>query len=186
MDFDLYQFHEGIKKDGVLFCYSGPISQATVEGIGVTLRLNMEIAEAGGYTTQNVFLVFVEQMQNILNYSEEWLTSELDADKELRKGILVISQAEGYFHVYCGNRILNKDMDVFRNRIESVRLLGKEELKALYKERRKGEREPGSKGAGLGLIDMARRSGKPMEYQFTKIDDTYSFFSIRVSVEDRT
>jgi hypothetical protein len=185
MSLDLYQFHEGIKKEGILFCYSGPISQSTVEGIGATLRLNMEIGDAGTTTSQAVFSVFVEQMQNILNYSAETLGGEPETDKELRKGVLVIGHDEEGFFIYCGNRILNRDLERLKARIEAVRLLDKDALKALYKERRKSEPDEGSKGAGLGLIDMARKAGKPMEYAFMGIDGTYSFFSIKVCVQEK-
>jgi len=185
MSLNLYQFHEGIKKEGILFCYSGPISQSTVEGIGATLRLNMELEDAGASTAQTVFSVFVEQMQNILNYSAEKLGSIPETEKELRKGVLVIGHAEDGFFVYCGNRILNGDIEGLRSRIEAIRLLDKDSLKTLYKEKRKADPEAGSKGGGLGLIDMARKAGKPMEYGFTEIDGTFSFFSIKVSVQEK-
>jgi N-acyl-D-aspartate/D-glutamate deacylase len=182
MGLDLHQFHEEIKKQGIMFCYSGPISQSTVEGIGATLRINMEIGEAGGRTTQSIFAVFVEQMQNILNYSAEKLANSPDAEKELRRGVLVIGSADDGFFVYCGNRIFNRDVAALKQRIEAVRLLDKDGLKALYKEKRKAQPDAGSKGAGLGLIDMARKAGKPIEFDFIPIDEAYSFFSIKVSV----
>lgn len=182
MALDLLRFQEEVNREGIMFCYSGPISQSTIEGIGATLRLNMEIAEAGNRTAQTVFLVFVEQMQNILNYSAEILANQTYADKELRRGILVISNIDNFFLVYCGNRIFNKDVEPLQARIDEVMHLDKQSLKELYMERIRLDPHAGSKGAGLGLIDMARRSGKPIEYDFTRIDDTYSFFSIKVSV----
>lgn len=185
MSLDLYQFHEGMKKEGILFCYSGPISQSTVEGIGATLRLNMELEEAGASTSQMVFSVFVEQMQNVLNYSAERLGTVPETEKELRKGVLVIGHEGGGFFIYGGNRILNEDVQGLKERIESIRLLDKEALKNLYREKRKSEPDAGSKGAGLGLIDMARKAGKPIEYLFAKIDERFSFFSIKVSVQGK-
>jgi hypothetical protein len=185
MSLDLYQFHEGIKKEGILFCYSGPISQSTVEGIGATLRLNMEIEDASAPASLTLFSVFVEQMQNILNYSAEKLGTIPDTEQELRKGVLVIGHENGAFFVYCGNRILNQDVEGLRRKIEDIRLLDKDSLKVLYKERRKAEPGAGSKGAGLGLIDMARKAGKPIEYLFTEIDAMFSFFSIKVSIQEK-
>jgi len=41
---------------------------------------------------------------------------------------------------------------------------------------------PGSKGAGLGLIEMARKGSEPIEYSFLSIDDNFSFFTISVVV----
>ncbi|MZP28903.1 hypothetical protein GTO91_04165 [Heliobacterium undosum] len=181
MSFHLHHFHEEIKKEGIIFCYSGPISQATIEGIGQTLRLNMELEEAGFTTSQKVFSIFVEQMQNVLNHSVETVKHSIDPDQELRVGILIIGHEEGHFYIYCGNRVNNSDVDRLREKIEFLRRLDKEELKALYKMTRQQKKaEPERKGAGLGLIEMARRAGKPIEYSFYRIDEAHSFFCLKV------
>lgn len=180
--FDLYNFYNNMKKEKVIFCYSGPISHSTIEGIGSTLRLDLKIEEADMNTSQKIFSVFIEQMQNILNYSEEKIFNDKELEKELRVGVLVIGQVEDEFYVYCGNKIYNKDVDKIKGMIDEISGLSKEELKALYKKRRKDEPAEGSKGAGLGLIEMARKSGRPIEYSFKKLNDEFSFFSIKVLV----
>lgn len=180
--FDLYDFYNNMKKERVIFCYSGPISHSTIEGIGSTLRLDLKIEEADMNTSQKIFSVFIEQMQNILNYSEEKIVNDKQLEKELRVGVLVIGQVDDKFYVYCGNKIYNKDIDKIKGMIDEISGLSKEELKVLYKKRRKGEPAEGSKGAGLGLIEMARKSGRPIEYSFKKLNDEFSFFSIKVLV----
>lgn len=179
---DLYQFYQNIKKENIIFCYSGPISNATVEGIGHTLKLDLEIEDAGFTVSQAIFSIFVEQMQNVLNYSAEKVKEDVELDRELRIGILVIGQEGEGMYVYCGNKIMNSDVDRIRDRIESIRMLDKDELKTLYKEKRRQAPEDGSKGAGLGLIEMARKAGKPIDYSFTYLDSRYSFFSIKVTI----
>ena len=49
--------------------------------------------------------------------------------------------------------------------------MSKDELKALYKEQLRAEPEKGSKGAGLGFMEIARRASKPIEFDFTDVDD---------------
>jgi hypothetical protein len=41
---------------------------------------------------------------------------------------------------------------------------------------------PDSMGAGVGLIEMARKASRPLEYSVEKIDDKFSFFELRVIV----
>lgn len=183
--FDLYDLYNNIKKEKIVFCYSGPISQATIEGIGSTLRLDLKMEEADMSSSQKIFSIFIEQMQNVLNYSEDKIINDKEMEKELRIGVLVIGQEDENFYVYCGNKIYNDDIEKIQKRIDEISGLNAEELKALYKKRRKGEIEEGSKGAGLGLIEMARKSGRPIESSFKKIDDKFSFFSIRVLVFGR-
>lgn len=181
MDLSLYHFYRDLKMKRILFCYSGPMAQASIEGVGSTLRRNLEFEESGKMTQMAVFSTFIEQVQNVLNYSAEKLGSE--ADSELRIGITVIGHddSENYC-VYCGNRVYNSDIERISKSIDSLRDLSKDELKALYKERRRGDPAANSKGAGLGLIEMARRALVPLQYSFEPIDDTLSFFSIKVVI----
>jgi len=183
--FDLYSFYKEIQSDKILFCYSGPISHSTIEGIGHTLRLDLELGEVDFSTSQSVFSTFIEQMQNILNYSADIITKDSEIEKELRSGVLVIGHENDGFFVYCGNKMLNKDVGKLQAKIDSLTGLDKDQLKALYKEKRKQSPDEGSKGAGLGLIEMARKSGKPLEYVFTAIDGDFTFFSIRVVIEGK-
>lgn len=182
MELSLYNLYNDLKAKRILFCYSGPIDQASIEGVGSTLRKNLEFEEAGNVITISVFSIFIEQVQNILNYSAEKL-SRSEYDDDLKIGIVVIGHEEnGNYFVYCGNRVYNKDISKLSENIDLLKNLNKDELKALYKERRKMEPAPGSKGASLGLIEMARKAVKPLEHSFETIDDVFSFFSIKVIV----
>jgi len=183
MELSLYHLYKDLKAKKILLCYSGPIAQASIEGVGETLRRNLEFEAAGTSITLSVFSIFIEQVQNVLNYSAEKLNKDEEDEKDLRVGVVVIGHEEtGDYSVYCGNRVYNWDISKMRNNIELVRNLSKEKLKALYKERRRMDTDSGSKGAGLGLIEMARRSAAPLRYSFEKIDENFSFFSIKVVV----
>lgn len=181
MELSLYDLYKDFKSKNILLCYSGPIAQASIEGVGDTLRRNLEFEAAGSAITLSVFSIFIEQVQNVLNYSAEKLSRDEPNEMGLRVGVVVIGHEEtGDYFVYCGNRVFNRDISKMKESIELVGDLNKDELKALYKERRRMDKQPGSKGAGLGLIEMARRSSAPLEYSFEKIDEDFSFFSIKV------
>jgi hypothetical protein len=38
-------------------------------------------------------------------------------------------------------------------------------------------------GGGLGLVDIARKSGNKLEYQFDQYNDNYFFYSLTISVQ---
>jgi hypothetical protein len=38
----------------------------------------------------------------------------------------------------------------------------------------------------VGLKELFRKSGSKLEYQFKKINDLYSYYTLTVKVEDRT
>lgn len=184
MKLELYDLYRDLKSKRILFCYSGPIAHAGIEGVAQTLRMNLEYDDTGNATKVAVFSIFIEQVQNILNYSAERLGgAETESENELGFGTVAIGrEADGSYFIYCGNRVYNKDTAELGRRIDELKGLSKDELKALYKERRRMEPPPGSKGAGLGLVEIARKAGKPIEYSFRKIDEIFSFFIIKVVV----
>jgi len=56
-------------------------------------------------------------------------------------------------------------------------------LRQHNKERMRGENDnPESKGAGLGLIEIARRATAPISYRFDPINDEMSYFSMYVEI----
>ena len=181
MMFRLYDFYQTMRKDGIIFCFSGPISQPIVEGIGETIKQKMELEDAGMNTTQKVFAIFVEQMQNVLNYSAEKITDESIKDGEMRLGVLIIGREVDRFYVLCGNKVQKEHVGFLRERLDAIRGMDKEQLKNLYREKRKAATGEG-KGGGLGFIDMARKAGEPIAYNFVDVDEDHSFFSIKVII----
>ena len=67
-------------------------------------------------------------------------------------------------------------------KIEQLRTLDAAGLKALYKEQRRKPLTDEACGAGLGLIDMARKTSQPLEYQVQPINDKTAFFTLQAVV----
>ncbi|MBF0289893.1 MAG: hypothetical protein HQM14_18925 [SAR324 cluster bacterium] len=180
----LYKIYQDFMQQGIFMCFNGPLSQNLMVEIGETVKQKMELAEAGTSRISKVFAIMVEQAQNILHYSEEKIPDRdgAGAEYELRFGIISIGYADDHYFVTCGNRILNSRVDTFREKLTQLQQMDKTELKKAYKEQLKKGPEEGSKGAGLGFIEMARKSSKPIEFNFQTIDEEFSFFSIKILI----
>lgn len=61
-------------------------------------------------------------------------------------------------------------MAQLRGTLERVRTMTLDEIKRAYKETLRAEVPEGSKGAGLGILTMARDASAPLEYNFQPID----------------
>ena len=174
--FDLYN---NLKEEGVIFCFCGPTSQAVVEGIGETLRQRMELEGVGPSVISRVFSVFIEQIHNILHYSGEKIPDDQTVEGELRFGIVLVGMWKDRYYVRCGNFVPNRHVVTLSELLEQLQGMDKEQLKALYKDRRRSsEACDNSKGAGLGFIEMARKASEPLKFDFIAVDDDTSFFSI--------
>jgi hypothetical protein len=175
-----------LHKHGVIFAYSGYVTEPVLSGVGEALKQKLTIDDADTKTLRSVFAVFVEQMQNIIRYSAEKEQSTPPAAAsplmEIRYGILTIGK-EGNDYVVCaGNLVVLSDVERLNAKLSRIRDLSKDELKALYKEQLRAEPEQGSKGAGLGFTEIARRASKPLEFDFTNIDHDHAFFALKATI----
>ena len=184
---DLYDFKEELSKPGIFFCLSGPISQNLVAEIGTTLEQKMNLEDASKSTVLRVFSMVVENAQNIIHYSaEKYLMVEEPKDKEENKdlslGIIAVGYDDGHYFVLGGNMVKNDQVERLSSKLARLRDMNREELKKYYRKKRKNGPDQWSKGAGLGFIDMAKKSARPFEYNFRKIDDQFSFFSLKTII----
>lgn len=182
---ELFDLRALLQRQGIIFAYSGYMTETVLSGVGEAIKQKLTIDDADTKTLRSVFAVFVEQMQNIIRYSAELAAPSAAADSplwEIRYGILTIGQEGGEYVVQAGNLVARKDVDRLRARLSRIRDMNKEELRALHKEQLRAAPEEGSKGAGLGFMEIARRASKPIEFDFTDVDDDFAFFSLKASV----
>ncbi|MCB2187058.1 MAG: SiaB family protein kinase [Deltaproteobacteria bacterium] len=181
--FDLFGLFNQLQKEGILFCFSGPTNQSVVESIGDALRCKMEREEAGMNVTQKVFAIFVEQMQNVVNYSAERVAGPPEAAGELRVGVVVVGREGGGFYVASGNHVSPEEARRLASQVDFLNSLDRDGMKAFYKEQRRGAVPEGSKGAGLGLVETARKASGPLECTITEpVAGGQAFFSLKAVI----
>jgi len=181
MEYGLFRYYQEMQKEGAILYFNGPVSQGIVESIAESMRDKMRAEEAGMGSVQCVFSILVEQMQNIVRYSSERHVSQGVGEGEMAYGQIVVGrESDGCFFVACGNRIRVADECELVGHIETVRGMSKAELKAYYRERRKSPSPLSVKGAGLGFVEMARKSARPMDFNIVPLDCETSFFSMKV------
>ncbi len=174
-------FYEQLKEQGIIFSFSGPVSQSLLEGIGETLRQKMSLEETSTTVTQKVFSIFVELMQNVINYSAE-RGSVRHEEQDLRFGILIIGKRDDHFYIQCGNYITKEQKGPLIDILTKIQTMNTDELKRYYKEQRRKETQNESKGAGLGFIEMARKASKPLTFDIIPIQAEKEFFVVTAEV----
>lgn len=180
MELNLLDLQKVLQSYGVLINFSGRLTQEIIEELGDAVKKYLE-NEATQNDTYNAFSVFIEQTQNIKNYGSRKAGSALE-ERIANSAIIAIGKSgEGYF-VSSGNLVENHDLSPLRAKLDQICALDKLGLKKLYKEQLRKEIPADSMGAGLGLIDMARRSSQPLTYSVVQLDGQVSFFTLKVYV----
>lgn len=169
------------EKDGVLFCFRGPMTLKLLESLEGTLKRVVGQKQDDFNTVFKVFAIFVEQVQNVLRYSADKVPSQELGGETLGSGVVIIGHGKGGFFVSCGNMIENSNIPNLKEELTKIQSMDKIELKKYFRERRKEDLQKEQKNAGLGLIEMARM-GQEIRFGFTPRSESRSLFSITVTV----
>jgi hypothetical protein len=177
---NLFELKEQLRDAGILISFSGSFNHGVVEELGTAVKRYLETADGKNPAMMDVFSVYIEAAQNVRNYSSRQLaggaaTADLDAN------IVVIARRDEHYIIYAGNLVEAPDVAALTAQLDKVAGLDKAALKALYKEQMRKERKPDG-GAGLGLIEMARRASEPLRYSFTPGAGGKSYFSLSVII----
>ncbi|MDR0464992.1 MAG: SiaB family protein kinase [Treponema sp.] len=185
MIIDMIGWHNMLNDKKINLVYSGPLWS---EGIGVlagTLKERMEHDKVPLNTSQEIFSVFVEQLNNMLMYSEEKeiFDNTGGGSPESVKGTFILGKDGNTFFIQTGNVMKSKNIEMVRNRIDYLNTLDKKDLRSFYKEQmRSSDKNAASKGAGLGFIEIARRISSKIIYSFTPYGDDLTFFALYVTI----
>jgi len=181
MELNLLELQKVLQNYGVLINFSGRFTQAIIEELGDAVKKYLETESTSQNDTYNVFSVFIEQTQNIKNYGAQKSGSSI-GERIANSGIVAIGKSEAGYFVSSGNLVENSDIIPLSSRLDEISSLDKAGLKKLYKEQMKKDISPDRIGAGLGLIDMARRASRPLNYSLVRLDDHVSFFTLKAYV----
>lgn len=183
---ELFDLRHDLRDKGIVFAYSGYVTEWVLSSVGDALKQKLTIEDADSRTIRSVFAVFVEQMQNIIRYSAEQAAPP-DAVSgaprpELRYGILTIGEDRGSYIVHAGNLVLSSDVPRLRERLSAIRAMDRDALRAAYKDQLRNGQGLDSRGAGIGLIEIARRASRPIEFDFMALDGDVAFFALKASI----
>lgn len=181
MNLKLLEVQNKLRQNGILICFSGRLSQGLIEEYGQAVKKYLETEDRPVNQIFNVFSIFIEQTQNIKNYNAGKVGSPAYGELAA-SAIVTIGKTEDSYFVYSGNLVENADVAKLTETIEAIASLDKDGLKRLYKERLRQELPEGSTGAGIGLVDMARKASGPLQVSFSPVAEGFSFFTLKALI----
>ena len=180
----LFSHYQTMGREGIVFQFKGSMSQALLVKFGDMIREDLFSSSRKLSEIRTVFSVFIELAQNIYRYSAE--RSDAGLEKDAGSGIVLVSECEDRYTVASGNQIANDRLAVVVERLRAMDGVPADSLKRMYREQLKAPPPPGSVGAGLGLYDIAKRSGGGLSYSIHPVNDEVSFIELFVDIRKGT
>lgn len=156
-------FREEADANGIVFYYSGILSQNVITTMSDSLKQKLQIQDEKGARSRKVFSTFIEMVQNAMHYSPDMPGSD-NANKE---GSIIVGKKEDRYFVICANFIQKQHEARIRDKIDPILEMSADEIRQAYRTQLKNDQHSDdtiSKGAGLGFLTLARDSVEPIQY----------------------
>ena len=154
-------------QDHIFLVYQGDVSMNTIMPILNMVEKSLASQTEELMTRKKVFIVLLEFLQNMSKHG-------LSVD-DRQEGLLLIGERDGQYLIGGSNYIDNEEKKRLEERLSKYAHMDKDDLNDAYKNiLRKGDPD-NTKGAGLGLIEISRRSSKQCEYNFQEFNDHVIF-----------
>lgn len=174
-----YEFYQIMKKSNVTFAYEGEITHEITKAFSSLAESHIALSNESNALQKRVFHVMVESLQNISKHSAERKSIETIVDGQ---GIFLVTKDEKEYNVTTGNVVLNDNIPALKEHIKKINSGNKKTLKELYKEKIKFGKLSKKGGAGLGFIDLVRKTGEQLIYTFLDLNDKKSYFVLTSTI----
>ncbi len=163
----------------VIFEYKGIINFETID-----LQLN-RLKKIPAYRAirksvqKKVYSVIVECLDNIYKHK---ITDSLSVNgREILPYIILTWENDKYI-IKTGNVVTNDNIQDLRDNLKQINLHDRIGLKSLYAEIVSKDIISDEDGAGLGLITIAMKTEKRINYEFNLINDQNSYFEMQIII----
>ena len=167
-----------VENDGIIFLsYGGYLSQTLISGMTEALEREAEDNGINMSASNNMFTIFIELSQNIMNYSKS-----LESSGVKPQGLILVSKDNDLnYHIHSQNIVSLNDKEKIEPKLEEIQSLDKDGLKKRYRELRKSGQNTHGKGGGIGFYEIAKKCDS-IEYDFTPISEDRYYFHIKTNI----
>ena len=181
MSFNVDNFYTQLTNGEVVLSFKGSITSEIINGILETIENKLAASNDDGKIRKKMYNVLVECLQNLYHHIEE-LPSEITGSGDPKFGVIVINKKGAGYQITTGNFVSGGRIKPLKDKIDKINSLSQDELKDMYKFILNHQKLTAKGGGGLGLVDIARKTGNKMEYGFQNVGKDYYFFNLDIYV----
>jgi hypothetical protein len=173
----VYDLHCLLKQSDFSYVYNGDFSQALTDRILSFAEAAVDSHSESTKVKKKLYFVMVESLQNVARHSEVIPDPQCSASS-----FFIIQSIQKDYYLTSANSIDKKEIASLRDKLEHVNSLDKDALKTYSNEILTQGAFSEKGGAGLGLVEMARRSGNKLAFDFSDINDAISYFYFQLKI----
>ena len=181
MSFNIENYFSDQPDVNIILFYKGNVDSDVINNILDAVEDKMVEVNEQSRLRKKVYNVLVESLQNLYHHVDR-VPADFEDQNSEKYGLLVVKKVEGGYKIITGNFVQDANKEKLEEKIKRINRSSREEIKELYKFILNHQRISAKGGGGLGLVDIARKTGNKLEYAFKEYNDVYSFFFLNILV----
>lgn len=170
--------YDELLNNGISLVYLGEFTHEITKMFTTMSEREMNRQSEKRSTRRRVYHSMVEILQNMNKHSDE-----IAQESNIGKGLFMIGKNKNCYYIITSNKVKADKIEPLEKAIKEVNEATPEELTKMYKQQLKGGELTTKQGAGLGLIDIARKTKQKLQYQFIPLEESDSlFFMLKVEI----
>jgi hypothetical protein len=172
------------KPDGnIILFYKGNVDSDVINNILDTVEDKLATVNELSRLRKKVYNVLVESLQNLYHHVDK-VPEDFEDQTAEKFGMLAVKKVDNGYRIITGNFVHVDNIEKLEEKIKRINRSSNEEIKELYKFILNHQRISAKGGGGLGLVDIARKTGNKLGFSFKKYNDIYSFFYLDIMVNE--
>ena len=168
--------HKTLKQKEIILVYEGEVDQSITKAFTSLIEKNLANSEESLPLKKRVYHVMVECLQNICKHSDNMVSGQSLNQAE---GIFIVAKDDESYTIVSGNAIYKSRLNQLIESIDYINSLSLKELKVYHRQKLKESILTDKGGAGLGLIDIVKKTQNKIEYSIQPINDIFSFLIVK-------
>ena len=169
------RIRDKMMKERLMFVYRGVVTNENSSSLLMLLEKEMESSEFGFLGRKRLFMFVLESLQNVSRHG--------DRNEHGDMSLVVYSKTGSGYTVTTGNVIETESIENLKSKLDEINNLGPGEIRNVYRQMLSNAEFSSKGGAGLGLIEMAKKTGNKLDYDFIGLDNHLSYFILSKTVD---
>lgn len=179
---DIHKFYNLMQEENVILSYQGKLDGELIDMLIQMTDHRLTFTGTRLRTKKKVINILIEALQNTYHYIVQATYTEPEESPLLKSSFLVLAEPVEYYAIFTGNFITNEEAILLEQRVRNVEGLSEQELQEYYIKSLNKDELPQKGGAGLGLADIIRRAKHDVNFDFTRVNETHTLFSLFIKV----
>lgn len=182
----IVDFYENKEKENLIFSFKGEVTSDKVAELVEKTELALKEFVEKKPVIKKVCNVAIECLQNLYHHNLESDKNNVETYQEYRaKAIFMVTLKDGFYEVHTGNFMSTKKVETLKEKLEIVNRIEQEDIRHYHRNQLNNVIQSKKGTAGLGFLDIRRKSGNKLGYAFHEFSKEYTFFCLHSKIKTK-